>query len=268
MEVLQQNKHLSLLQHGHSQNANGAKTVAKNPTGGEYSTRPRYPSNSKRHNVQLTPIPGSPNATEKSSPPSLASKSSLHFDRENTNGKLTIPKDSDSPKRSAKHNPTFNSDTLPRARSSKPAATRPHLSLHAAIEEMTASHYANSHISIPKFAEEYSISGSTLDEYPSPSQTPVQSTPPKRTRDIPPSPSRPVPVTPKQQPTIGGKGISAPILNPGRLHLQVFLRILKDLTAATLDLSPVRNRATGRPIMIESNRAAMPGASLATLPSG
>lgn len=171
--------------------------------------------------MQLTPIPGSPNATEKSSPPSLASKSSQVFDRENTNGTINIPKESNSPKRSSIHPSTLHSDFIPRVRSSKPGSTRPHLSLQAAIEKLTASHPDNSHGSITKSADDQSISGISLDEYPSSSQTPVQSTPPKRNRDIPPSPSRPIPVTPRQHATVGGKEISAPILNAGRLQIYI-----------------------------------------------
>lgn len=180
---------------------------------------------SKRHNivtVQLAPIPGSPNATDHSSPPSIASAPSIASFKDDSKGRLRVPKDNDSPSRRSRNEPPTRdpeSPIRPRSKSSTYTSHRAQepQSLAAALEILSTSHSESGHGTIPKHftetstIESYNI-GSNL------SKDDLLLTPTKsRIRDVPPSPSRPVPETPKHLPTVGGKGISSPILNPGEI---------------------------------------------------
>ncbi|KAF9476361.1 hypothetical protein BDN70DRAFT_882529 [Pholiota conissans] len=227
------------------------------------STEPstHYSSVSKRHNiisVQLTPIPGSPNSTDRSSPPSMTTVPSIISPKDDNKDRLTLPTDDDSPgRRSRTEHTTRNPDspTRPRSKSSTYTSHRAQKpqSLAAALEILSTSHSESGHNSFQKPSNDAStIESFSLGSVVSKDDlllTPSKS----RSRDAPPSPSRPVPQTPKHRPTVGGKGISSPILNP----------------AATLQMSPVKNRATGKPISVESSTGFLfPGASVATLASG
>ncbi|KAH9485197.1 Rho GTPase-activating protein 39 [Psilocybe cubensis] len=193
---------------------NVVKSAIRKSSSGDHASN-HYSSTSKRHNVisvQLTPIPGSPNATDESCSPSLASKKSILSQNDDDIGKLTVPKLNDSPgRRSQSNNEHSRSpDSSARTRSKGYTSHRspPPQSLHAALEILTT----------PSNSENGAQDGSTnaassVHGYGSSSDE-VPSTPSKRhNRDIPPSPSRPIPGTPKYQPTVGGKGISSPILN-------------------------------------------------------
>jgi hypothetical protein len=160
--------------------------------------------------VQLAPIPGSPNATDNSNPPSIASKRSLIFDREDGNGKLKVPRDPETPPRSTKNGPSYNSDSLPRPRT-KSASTRSQpMSLHAALEEMSGPRSENGHVSISRSTEDSHSMNSSNDL-----GMPISSTPPRR------SPVRRIPAPPKNPPTVAGKGISAPIPNHGTVQYMI-----------------------------------------------
>jgi hypothetical protein len=205
----------------HGQTAKGIKPITKKPTG-EYSTHPRYTPGPKRQTVQLAPIPGSPNATDNSNPPSIASKRSLIFDREDTNGKLKVPRDPETPPRSTKNGPPYNSDSLPRPRT-KSASTRSQpMSLHAALQEMSGTRSENGHVSISRSTEDSLHSINSSNDHSSILGTPVTDTPPTR------SPSRPIPAPPKNPPTVAGKGISSPIPNHGKILMSDRRRVLAD----------------------------------------
>ncbi|PPQ77223.1 hypothetical protein CVT25_011069 [Psilocybe cyanescens] len=234
-------------------NGNTGKSSVRKSSSGD-PTSNYYSSVSKRHNVisvQLTPIPGSPNATDESYSPSLASKQSIISNTDDNAGKLTVPKISDSPgRRSQNTEQSRPPDSTSRARPKAYTSHRPPppQSLHAALEFLTTSNISDNGVQDDSTNAASSLHGygSSSDEVPA---TPSK----KQNRDIPPSPSRPIPEAPKHQPTVGGKGISGPILN----H------------AATMQMSPVKNRSTSKPIIVEpSNRSLIPGASVATLQSG
>jgi hypothetical protein len=184
-----------------------------------------YPSTSRRHHhipsVQLTPIPGSPNATDDSAPPSITSKNSVASESQD---KLAVPKESESPPRRSLHSSgpdkRRQQSTSPDSSRSKSYVPQAPQSLGAAVEILSTSQSDSppGGDTTYKSANEDSFLDSSilgsLNEYRS-SDDDMPSTPIRRTRDIPPSPSRPVPDTPKNRPTVGGKGISGPILNHG-----------------------------------------------------
>lgn len=184
-----------------------------------------YSSTSRRHHhipsVQLTPIPGSPNATDDSAPPSITSKNSVASESKD---QLVVPKESESPPRRSLHSSgpdkRRQQSTSPDSLRSKPYVPQAPQSLGAAVEILSTSQSDSLHGGDAAFKSanedsfmDSSILGS-LSEYRT-SEDDMPSTPLRRTRDIPPSPSRPVPDTPKNRPTVGGKGISGPILNHG-----------------------------------------------------
>ncbi|KAJ3517629.1 hypothetical protein NLJ89_g368 [Agrocybe chaxingu] len=244
---------------------------SKTATGSRLSSRRsgerlslNHASTSKRHNmlsVQLTPIPGSPNPTITSAAPSITSKPSPEkaSTTEEDTSKLTVPKEKDSPGRKVSGTPqqSYSPDSISRARS-KSSTYTPHKaqqpqSLDAALEILSSppsdsGHGASLH---QKSATETSMAASSVNGRSYSTDEPTTPTR-RRQREVPPSPSRPVPETPKHQATVGGKGISSPVLN----------------LAATLQMSPVKNRANGKPIAVEAPIRPMPGASVATLPSG
>ncbi|KAF8973177.1 hypothetical protein BDZ97DRAFT_1912748 [Flammula alnicola] len=241
--------------------ANDTKSSMRKSISGDPASH-NYSSISKRQNVisvKLTPIPGSPNTTDASAPPSIASRSSIMSNGEDNKDRLTVPREEDSPgRKSQSHEQQLRAPESPprsRSKSSSYTSHRPQQpqSLDAALEILSTSRSESGHGSIQKSLIEGSTVesinigyGSSTDERPA---TPSK----RRIRDAPPSPSRPIPETPKHRPTVGGKGISSPILN----H------------AATLQMSPVKNRATGKPISVEApTRPMIRGASVATLSSG
>lgn len=186
---------------------------------------PNPPPVSKRHNVisvQLTPIPGSPNATDVSTPPSPSSshKRSQNFGMTGSNGPSTPLQQSSGPssEKDMLGGQTPSPESSPRSRSKTTLYAAPKIkqaqSLDAAIEILSHPPSENGDI-----FNQSGMSGSSL----APSSTyghssisdDIPSTPRRQNREIPPSPSRPVPEPPQHRPTVGGKGISAPILNHG-----------------------------------------------------
>lgn len=170
---------------------------------------------SKRHNitsVQLTPIPGSPNASDASAPPSIASPRSVSESRD----RLNVPQDRDSPGRRSlneRQSREPDSPTRPRAKSTVYTSVRAQQpqSLAAALEILSTSHSDGGQGCIGRSF----IGGSTVESGSNGYATDTPSTPSKRrVQNPPPSPSRPIPETPKFRPTVGGKAISGPILNP------------------------------------------------------
>ena len=182
---------------------------------------------------------------------------------------MAIPKEQDiSNKPEQAVNPySHPPELITRARSKSSSYTshrlQPPQSLDAALEIITSqSDYGHAQKSITEDWTSTNQGHSSLDDVPA---TPSRL---KNPRDIPPSPSRPVPDTPI--PTVGGKTISGPILNHG-IHFIYGSHILHKshyFPAATLQMSPVKNRATGKPLLVEPVvRVSMPNASIATLGS-
>lgn len=185
----------------------------------------RRPISSKRQNiisVQLTPIPGSPNASDASIPHSLSSKHSSASIHDETNRNLSIPKEQDLPA-SVEHPPDTHSDppeSISRARSKSSSYTshrlQPPQSLDAALE-IISSQSDRGH-SQKSTTEDWTMASTNHEHSSSLDEIPVTPTKSRNPRDILPSPSRPVPDAPAHRPTVGGKGISSPILNHG-IHL-------------------------------------------------
>ena len=177
---------------------------------------------SKRQNiisVQLTPIPGSPYASDASTSHSLSSKHSSPAINE-TKGNLSIPEEQDLSNKSEQPvNPhSHPPESISRARSKSSSYTshrlQPPQSLDAALEILsTQSDRGHAPKSVTEDWTSTNQGHSSLDDIPA---TPSR---PKNPRDIPPSPSRPVPDTPIHRPTVGGKSISGPILNHGNTFL-------------------------------------------------
>ncbi|KAF9467343.1 hypothetical protein BDZ94DRAFT_1287753 [Collybia nuda] len=203
------------------------------------------------HGHQLTPIPGS----DASAPPSLSSKKSGNLTPIITNGTHDSPPSNEKENSKGKQRQSGSSsspDSISRARakSSSYVSHRPQppQSLNAAMELLT-SHSDSGHGSSPKSPTSPSSIGtgsSSRHDHGNPVVTLQPSTPTKGNKQVVPlSPRRPIPATPNggsfwsgrsaSAPTVAGKGISGPIPN----H------------AATLQMSPVKNRATGKPIPVE-----------------
>ena len=272
IQTLQTKQDTSRLSPSHPNNPQSANKSRRS-----VSDHTSYPSVSKRQtviSVQLSPIPGSPNATDASAAPSLASKPSL-ISNGSSNGNLTVPKEHDSPGRQSTGSgkgSSHNSDSISRARSksSNYTAHRPQQpqSLNAALQILTTSPSEGGHGGLsPRSPSEGSIVGST-NEYGS-SGDEISTTTSRRLRDIHPSPSRPLPDAPKNQPTVGGKGISAPVLNHGNVCFHSIVCVTyASCAAATMSMSPVKNRANGQPITVSTNAHSTAGTSVTTLASG
>ncbi|KAF5326614.1 hypothetical protein D9611_000081 [Ephemerocybe angulata] len=211
----------------------------------------RPPSSNRLNPVstQLTPIPGSPYATEQSEPPSPSSSvaPSIRVDVDGSSTKG--PKDSPSGK--------SDSSLRGKQKSTSYASHRPQQpqSLDAALEKLELEQHSGSQSDKDKEQQSsprqnpalHYLSDSTNYElYPSDTSPPGSLR--VKSRDIPSSPSRPVPTAPAA--TVGGRAISGPILN----H------------AATLQLSPVKNRAA-KPIAVDLT-AHVPNPSITTLRTG
>ncbi|KAF8638003.1 hypothetical protein AX16_010635 [Volvariella volvacea WC 439] len=219
--------------------------------------------NTKRYaHGQLTPIPGSPFVTDASTPPSPASRNPPRDDTSNDKSlsSSTGSKGKESANGASQHSTTngLNSDSVGRARarsagyvSHKPQQPQ---SLNAVVEMLSSSQSDGSRGSLQRSTT--SGSGSTTQSgrkvrLVTPTDTPTTPTTPSVTTSSPPrSPPSP---SPRLVPTVNGKQISSPILN----H------------AATLEMSPVKNRAAGQPIPVEpriqpSNPQPNPTATLAS----
>ncbi|KAJ7124972.1 hypothetical protein C8R44DRAFT_914333 [Mycena epipterygia] len=203
------------------------------------SSTDQYNANSRVHPLtsNLPTIPGSPDITDAPSSPS--SRKSM------TSNGHTRPKDKASPNGKPRLNGDASyPDSSPRARSksSSYVSHRPPQpqSLNAAVEMLTSSQSESGHGSSKYLPT--ATNSSIGHEMP---KLVIPSTPGRDKSKPPPSPRRPIPATPTggsmwnsrsaSAPSIAAKGISAPILN----H------------AATMDMSPVKNRAAGKPIPVE-----------------
>lgn len=155
---------------------------------------------------QLTPIPGSPYATDHSSPPSPSSPK-LNTTNANEDQSL-LAKNDNLPDKARHHQARLQRTAYTSHRPQKPQ------SLQAAAEILTSSHSDGGHSSSQKFYTGDSSSASS-------SHHGVPSTPTKgNIRHNPQSPQRPIPPVPygrsTSNPTVAGKEISAPIINHGK----------------------------------------------------
>ena len=146
---------------------------------------------------------------------------------------MNVPQERDSPgRRSLNERQTREPDlpTRPRAKSTVYASVRAQQpqSLAAALEILSTSPSEGGQGSIGRsFHDERSTVENGSNGY----ATDTPSTPPKRrVHNPPPSPSRPIPETPKSRPTVGGKAISGPILNPSEaIHIWVSIPLSNNL---------------------------------------
>ncbi|KAF7375938.1 Rho gtpase-activating protein 39 isoform 2 [Mycena sanguinolenta] len=178
----------------------------------------------------LPTIPGSsPDVTD------LASSSSSRKASVSTPSDPTRAKEKTSPNGKLRPNGDASyPDSSPRVRSKSSSHVThrapPPQSLNAAVELLTS--------------QSESGHGTTTNGSASPPKLAIPTTPTREKGKYPSSPRRPIPATPTggamwhrsaSAPMIAGKEISAPKLN----H------------AATMDMSPVKNRAAGKPIPVE-----------------
>ncbi|KAH7920691.1 RhoGAP-domain-containing protein [Leucogyrophana mollusca] len=228
------------------------------------------PSRSWSNGHHLPPIPGSPYSTEPSTPPSPAPPSPTPMSRKSLSS--TPANGNSSPKDKEKRAAGSRSDTedasLSRSRSKSssyvPYRSPAPQSLNAAVEMLSLSdrRSTSDHGHPPPMQARPSQSSG--DSRPRPSMTRTTPTKDKSSqkRDIPQSPSKHMAVpqsgggfwmarSASTPPTVAGKIISSPILNQ----------------EATLNMSPVKNRAAGKPIPINS-RPNPPHSPTATLASG
>ncbi|TFK25556.1 hypothetical protein FA15DRAFT_668447 [Coprinopsis marcescibilis] len=196
------------------------------------STSEQHHSSRLHGGSQLTPIPGSPYATEHSAPPSPSSTKFGTDLKGNSGSSTRAGKDSPSkPKNQGDStNPSDGSTRSgrPKTPTSAYASHRPQQpqSLDAALEKLTFSQSEGG----PSSPARTNGSIRNSESLSTPGSSPHQSLRIKTRNDAPPSPSRPAP----SAPTVGGKNISSPVLN----H------------AATMQMSPVKNREYGRPIAV------------------
>ncbi|KAJ7128940.1 hypothetical protein C8R43DRAFT_1026437 [Mycena crocata] len=202
----------------------------------------QYTSRMQPLTSNLPTIPGSPDNTDVPSSSSSRKSSGL-----TTPNGHTRPKNKGSPNGKPRLNgDAAYPDSSPRARSksSSYVSHRPPQpqSLNAAVEMLTSSQSESGHGSSKHHPTSTSSSvRPRSSKLVIPSSTP--STPTRDKSKPPPSPRRPIPATPTGMwnsrsvsvPSVAHKGISAPILN----H------------AATMEMSPVKNRAAGKPIPVE-----------------
>ncbi|EAU91559.2 hypothetical protein CC1G_02048 [Coprinopsis cinerea okayama7 len=235
------------------------------PRGGQRQSIRRSVSDQQHHHNRLqvhpnlSPIPGSPYATEHSAPPSPSSTkfgTARTGDSKDGSGSASkAGKDSPSRKSNRGDNAGDVSDgSIRKSKSSSsysPVRAQQPQSLHAALEKLNVSQSEGPHSPSPSAKGFLSESTRSYDHDSTPSHSPPASVR-TRSRDIPPSPSRSVPPTPSG-PTVGGKNISKPVLN----H------------AATLQMSPVKNRETMKPIaVVPKIHVADASASKTTLNAG
>ncbi|KAF7321491.1 Rho GTPase-activating protein 39 isoform 2 [Mycena kentingensis (nom. inval.)] len=191
----------------------------------------------------LPTIPGSPDNTDVPSSPSSTSLP--------PNGRV---KEKSSPNGKASRPPGETKDGSPSRTRSKSTPYRPPQpqSLNAAAELLA--HSDSGHTSSKDTAESRSITPNGRPKVAIPSGTPRRDN-----SKVPPSPRRPIPATPTgmngrsvSAPSIARKGISAPIPNQ----------------AATRNMSPVKNRVAGKPILVEPRIKSAPTGLAATLTVG
>ncbi|RDB25243.1 Rho GTPase-activating protein 39 [Hypsizygus marmoreus] len=239
-----------------SRSASGGSLAKPLPVQRSYSGEPHihitHASSSRPHNLgpQLTPIPGSD-----ASAPSSPSKKSLSSPPLITNG-INRSHSDDNDTRNGKprlNDKSNNTDSISRSRvksssyiSHKPPQPQ---SLSAAVEKIATSHSDSGHGSSQKSpTSTTSEAASSASPYEKERLTVTiernSPTKDRRARNVPPSPRRPIPAVPNggsfwsgrnSAPTAAERGISGPIPN----H------------AATLEMSPVKNRANGQPIPVQ-----------------
>ena len=168
--------------------------------------------------THLDPIPGSPYATEQSTPPSPASTTTPSIRSGVESNNSSPPRKKDSPNGKASH-----SDSSVRGKQKSVAYAQQPQSLDAALEQLEQLSASQSEKDKRPPASPtnltngvHYLSDSTHDElYPPSDNSPPVSLRGK-SRGFPASPSRPIPVTPVA--TVGGKIISSPIINHGALQ--------------------------------------------------
>ncbi|KAG6866661.1 hypothetical protein C0991_000771 [Blastosporella zonata] len=197
-----------------------------------HSTEPRIAHTGTSRSAQLTPIPGS----DASTPPSPSRRSAQPARTGANRSEHSLAGEQNNELQSSSRAP----DSISRARAKSSSHISHRLqqpqSLTAALEKISTSYSDSGHgESSPKSLTSVSskLTGSSA-------QYEQDGTQGKPSSPISPSPRRPVPAAPNDKgrktsgPTVGGKGISNPIPN----H------------AATLQMSPVKNRHNGEPILV------------------
>ncbi|KAJ3824642.1 hypothetical protein EV361DRAFT_949479 [Lentinula raphanica] len=216
-----------------------AQSIHLSPNGKQASPSTRKQNSSVRRSFsnelgrsvanRLPPIPASPYSTDVSVPPSPAA----------SHHSLSKLKTSPRPKTPSGPNPTGqpspnSSPTRARSKSSSYVSRKPAQpqSLNAALELLNTSQSQSSNMSTSSKSSPTSPSSRST----STKQTPPTPPSPQRNR-VPSLPNATGTRTGRNLPiiTVAGKEISEPILNP----------------AATMDLSPVKNRAAGKPIPVQ-----------------
>lgn len=224
-----------------------------------------YHNGSSKHSPNLSPIPASPYTTDASAHSSPVSRKSTTStpnsgksilkvtDKDSPNGKLTPNgstrlNGSESPSRTRSKSSSYVSHRAPQPQS-----------LHAAVELLASSHSDSGHTAPRKSINGTSSDQKTNEKFKQPLSAPTTPTKEKNQRDVPPSPRRPIPAVPKGRGALGiaGRQISAPTLNHGTFMHRRF-PIICCLTLvplspveATANMSPVKNRANGKPILVE-----------------
>lgn len=254
-----------------TRSASGRGGKKQLPVQRSYSTERHNDSRPHVLGQQLTPIPGSDGSGSR--PPSIHKSVTLTpvfvtgIPRSSTKGKNTPDGTSNV---DSFHVPDSISGAQAKSSSYVAHRPRPAQSLNAALELLTTSNSDIGHDSIQKSptsptSDPSVASGSNSTSDHERLTVTIQlsaRTNGKGKSNVPPSPQRPIPAVPDGMnrarrgihvPTVGGKEISRPIPN----H------------AATLEMSPVKNRATGKPIPVElSVRPMTERIQTATLNSG
>ncbi|KAF9501625.1 hypothetical protein BDN71DRAFT_1439284 [Pleurotus eryngii] len=208
---------------------------------------------------QLPTIPGSPYMTEASSPPSPSSQRSMTPSLANGKHEKDSPNGKSNGKTS--RNGSVDSATRSRSKSSSyvPRRSPPAQSLNAAAELLVGPNSDNGHSpgSAPRqstttMSSRKSSANEEIGLVLSRSATPTKD----KHNAPPPSPRRPIPAVPGPwKSSVAGRGISNPIPN----------------NEATFNMSPVKNRAAGKPIPVEPTMRTEPSlqrTNTATLRSG
>lgn len=212
----------------HGQGVGSGKQQNSSPTS---SHKPRHTRQSISNDLtsQLATIPGSPNASGVSAPATPVSSTHSSQKKKDSPG-------SRSSQGTPHANTTNGSLSRNRSKSSSYLAHKPSQpqSLSAAVE-MLASSRSETHVITPPRPVNGHIRVSTSPELP------------RNKGKTPSSPRRPIPAVPSgaswsgrnvSSPSVIGRDISGPVLN----H------------SATADMSPVKNRKAGKPIMVASSK--------------
>ncbi|KAF5385859.1 hypothetical protein D9615_002353 [Tricholomella constricta] len=263
----------SQIRQAQSSRSPSTTTIVRPTIQRSYSNEPRIhithvgPSRSQFPGQQLAPIPGSD-----ASAPSSPSQKSFSLAPINSVDHSPSEEADEQGKKSRLNGNAYNAESISRARakSSSYISHRPQQpqSLNAALEKISTSRSDSGHGSSPKsptsFSSKTTRSSGQYDHGRRPLVEPSTPIKGKAGRNAPLSPRRPIPAAPTSGarsvsgPTVGGKGISGPIPN----HCQSSSRHRSSeadiCPAATLQMSPVKNRANGQPIPIQPRMPPLP----------